>query len=195
MGGGAWQEGRGTQWPGAAGWGSVASRASFQLPPHGAGSQAGGGGGGVDGVSGGPQPGCSAPRASPLSAGSAVFSLSRADPFSAISNNVTASLVSIHQSRKKPILTLIKKKKIPSVPPGDRESSVPTAGTPPPSLPFPCTRRRRGNQIPQGSPPTPGPSSPPPGRLSQGGLSPWGPFQLTEFLKLIFHSFLVVFKH
>lgn len=39
--------------------------------------------------------------------------LSIADPFSApsvISNNVTASLESIHQSRRKPVLTLIKKK-------------------------------------------------------------------------------------
>lgn len=60
------------------------------------------------------------------------LSLSCADPFSAlsvISNNVTASLVSIHQSRKKPVLTLLKKKKkMPSVPPGDRASWVPSAG-------------------------------------------------------------------
>lgn len=112
--------------------------------------------GGFDGVGGGPQPGCSTPQASPLSAGSAVFSLSRADPFSAlsvISNNVTASLVSTHQSRKKPILTLIKKK-IPSVPPGDTESSVWTAGALPPTLPFHLTRVIRFHRV--GSPPTRG---------------------------------------
>ena len=103
-------------------------------PPPPPGREPGWGRGGVSmgSVGGGPKPGCPAP----FSAGSAVFfslslSLARADPFSAssvISNNVTASLQSINHSRKKPILTMIKKKKKKSVPPGDRASSVPTAG-------------------------------------------------------------------
>lgn len=62
------------------------------------------------GLGGHPSRGTPPSPASPLSAGSAIFS----PPltlflFSVISNNVTASLESIHQSRKKPMLTLIKK--------------------------------------------------------------------------------------
>lgn len=151
------------QWPGAAGWGSVASEASFQPPPPPPpGREPGWGRGGVSmgSVGGGPKPGCPAP----FSAGSAVFfslslSLARADPFSAssvISNNVTASLQSIHQSRKKPILTMIKKKKKNLCLPGTEQARFqPLAPC------WPAISPRLGNQIPQGSPPTPGPQSPP----------------------------------
>lgn len=63
------------------------------------------------GLGGHPSQGTPPPSASPLSAGSAIFSPSLTlFLFSVISNNVTASLESIHQSRKKPMLTLIKKK-------------------------------------------------------------------------------------
>lgn len=107
------------QWPGAAGWGSVASEASFQPPPPTSPRQGArlGAGWGVDGVGGG---GAQARMPRPFLCWLCRFffslslSLARADPFSAssvISNNVTASLQSIHQSRKKPILTMIKKKK------------------------------------------------------------------------------------
>lgn len=61
---------------------------------------------------GAPQPGHSAHSGLPFICWLCHF-LSVADPFSVlsvISNNVTASLESIHQSRKKPMLTLIKKK-------------------------------------------------------------------------------------
>lgn len=60
-----------------------------------------------------PQPRYPAPSGLPFICWLCHF-LSIADPFSVpsvISNNVTASLESIHQSRKKPMLTLIKKKK------------------------------------------------------------------------------------
>lgn len=61
-----------------------------------------------------PQRGCSAPSGLPFICWLCRF-LSIADPFSApsvISNNVTASLESSHQSRKKSVLTLIKKNTI-----------------------------------------------------------------------------------
>lgn len=132
-------------------------------PPPPPGREPGWGRGGVSmgSVGGGPKPGCPAP----FSAGSAVFfslslSLARADPFSAssvISNNVTASLQSIHQSRKKPILTMIKKKKKKNLclPGTEQARFQPLAPC------WPAISPRLGNQIPQGSPPTPGPQSPP----------------------------------
>lgn len=73
---------------------------ALQPPPRGAGHRAA------------PRPGHSAPSGLPFICWLCHF-LSIADPFSVpsvISNNVTASLESIHQSRKKPMLTLIKKK-------------------------------------------------------------------------------------
>lgn len=123
---------RSSQW--LAGPGLSAARSGASWP---AGSQAGVGVCWVGGVSmrsvGDPSQGAPPLRPSLyLLALLFSLSLSRADPFSAlsvISNNVTASLVSIHQSRKKPVLTLLKKKKkMPSVPPGDRASWVPSAG-------------------------------------------------------------------
>lgn len=113
------------------------------------------------------------------------LSLSRADPFSAlsvISNNVTASLVSIHQSRKKPILTLLKKKKNAicasrgqSELGSERWRHRPLAPCGP-SLPFHHSRvirfHRRSSH--------PGPRSPPQGCSPKD--SPWGPFQLTKTL-------------
>ena len=59
-----------------------------------------------------PEPGHFTHFGLPFIASSAIFSpLLTLSLFSVISNNVTASLESIHQSRKKPMLTLIKKKK------------------------------------------------------------------------------------
>lgn len=86
------------------------------------------------GLGGHPRRGTPPPPASPLSAGSAIFS----PPltlflFSVISNNVTASLESIHQSRKKPMLTLIKK--IPSGPHREELSTQPLAPPLPPPPP------------------------------------------------------------
>lgn len=78
-----------------------------------AGSRAGEGGHRSNGVEGAPQPRHSALSNLPFICWLCHF-LPIADPFSVpsvISNNVTASLESIHQSRKKPMLTLIKKKK------------------------------------------------------------------------------------
>lgn len=75
---------------------------ALQPPPRGAGHRAA------------PRPGHSAPSGLPFICWLCHF-LSIADPFSVpsvISNNVTASLESIHQSRKKPMLTLIKKNTI-----------------------------------------------------------------------------------
>lgn len=101
--------------------------------------------------------------------------LSIADPFSVpsvILNNVTVSLESIHQSRKKPTLTLIKKK-IPSVPHGEELSTQPLA--PPPPLPpalLPFHRVPRGNQILLGAgcAPTGGAPTPTLTLLSQGEM-------------------------
>lgn len=103
-----------------------------------AGSRAGEGGHRSNGVEGAPQPRHSALSNLPFICWLCHF-LPIADPFSVpsvISNNVTASLESIHQSRKKPMLTLIKKKKkIPSVPAGETLSSQPLAPPPPACLP------------------------------------------------------------
>lgn len=62
--------------------------------------------------------------------------------FSVILNNVTASLESIHQSRKKPLLTLIKK--MPSVPPGEELSAPPLAPPRPAARPPAISRGARG---------------------------------------------------
>lgn len=118
------------------------------------------------------------------------LSLSRADPFSAlsvISNNVTASLVSIHQSRKKPILTLLKKKKCHLCLPGTeragfRALAAPTAGA---LWPQPAISPQQGNQIPQAVlPPWAQKSSP--GLLSQGLTL--GTFSAHKNLGLAFFS-------
>lgn len=100
-----------------------------------------------------PQPRYPAPSGLPFICWLCHF-LSIADPFSVpsvISNNVTASLESIHQSRKKPMLTLIKKKKIPSVPDGEALSAQPLAPAPAPATrPIAIRGGARGNQIPRG---------------------------------------------
>lgn len=124
--------------------------------------------GGITIVGGAPQPGHSAPAGLPFICWLCHF-LSIADPFSVpsvISNNVTASLESIHQSRKKPMLTLIKKKKkkMPSVPPGEELSTQPLAPLPapathPPAISWGCRGvirfRRRPGVLPQVVPPLP----------------------------------------
>lgn len=116
-----------------------------------AGSQAGEGGHRSNGVEGAPQPRHSALSNLPFICWLCHF-LPIADPFSVpsvISNNVTASLESIHQSRKKPMLTLIKKKKkIPSVPAGETLSTQPLAPPPAPATRLPAMRGgAKGNQI------------------------------------------------
>lgn len=144
-----------------------------------AGSQAGEGGHRSNGVEGAPQPRHSALSNLPFICWLCHF-LPIADPFSVpsvISNNVTASLESIHQSRKKPMLTLIKKKKkkIPSVPAGETLSTQPLAPPPAPATRLPAMRGgAKGNQILPGvgCPPTGGtPQLPSSFSKSQGEMA------------------------
>lgn len=123
-----------------------------------------------------PQPRYPAPSGLPFICWLCHF-LSIADPFSVpsvISNNVTASLESIHQSRKKPMLTLIKKKKYHLCLMGKRSQPNlwrPRPPPPPASLPF--EGAPGGNQIPRGrgARPQVGPRSPAhsPERSGAGG--------------------------
>lgn len=80
--------------------------------------------------------------------------------FSVISNNVTASLESIHQSRKQPMLTLIKKYHLCLRGRALSPTSGATPAPPPTRLPFQGVPR--GNQIPLGAgcPPTGGAPTP-----------------------------------
>lgn len=101
--------------------------------------------------------------------------LSIADPFSVpsvILNNVTVSLESIHQSRKKPMLTLIKKKYHLCLT-GEELSTQPLVPLPPlPPALLPFHRVPRGNQIllGAGGAPTGGAPTPTLTLLSQGEM-------------------------
>lgn len=145
---------------GAAGWASPALSRLHSSPPL----QGGG-------LVGAPQPGHSTPSGLPFICWLCHF-LSIADPFSVpsvISNNVTASLESIHQSRKKPVLTLIKKKKYHLCLPG--KSSQPNLWRPrPPAISWGCQGvirfHWRQGALPQVVPPLPSSLSKARGRRS-----------------------------
>lgn len=101
-----------------------------------------------------PEPGHFTHFGLPFIASSAIFSpLLTLSLFSVISNNVTASLESIHQSRKKPMLTLIKKKN--TICASQGRALTPTSGATP-TAPATTARGRaaRGNQIPRGRVPS-----------------------------------------
>lgn len=180
---------RGVQ-AGAAGWASHALSGPHSSPLL----QEGG-------LGGAPQPGHSAPSGLPFICWLCHF-LSIADPFSVpsvISNNVTASLESIHQSRKKPMLTLIKKKKKKNHLCLPGKSSQPNRWCPPPACHF--MGAPRGNQIPpeggrvpshRWCPHSQAHSPKPGGRRSLKEVSTLGSFQLAEEPDLAIYVCLLI---